>query len=90
MPAAVGSFGILAYACRKSNPDILVVQSTQDRTAKNVSGALNSARCRRIHVQRWMRTYFIAVVHVRQRDVAEVSPPAQQRGRAISSNGRLT
>lgn len=44
MPAAVGSFGILAYACRKSNPDILVVQSTQDRTAKNVSGALNGAR----------------------------------------------
>jgi hypothetical protein len=33
-------------ACRKSNPDILVVQSTQDRTAKNVSSPLNGARCR--------------------------------------------
>ena len=39
-------------ACRNSNPDILVVQSTQDRTAKNVSSALNGARCRRILVQR--------------------------------------
>jgi hypothetical protein len=39
-------------ACRKSNPDILVVQSTQDRTAKNVSSALNGARRRRILVQR--------------------------------------
>jgi putative transposase len=41
-----------ACACRKSNPDILVVQSAQDRTAKNVSSALNGARCRRILVQR--------------------------------------
>src|SRR5258707_1805284 len=31
-------------ACRKSNPDILVMQSTQDRTAKNVSSSLNGAR----------------------------------------------
>src|SRR5712671_5299983 len=28
-------------ACRKSNPDILVVQSTQDRTAENASSSLN-------------------------------------------------
>jgi hypothetical protein len=31
---------------------LLVVQSTQDRTAKNVSSSLNGARCRRILVQR--------------------------------------
>jgi hypothetical protein len=30
-------------ACRKSNPNILVMQSTQDRTAKNVPGSLNTA-----------------------------------------------
>jgi hypothetical protein len=46
-----GSVCRVGCACRKSNPDILVVQSTQDRTAKNVSSALNGARCRRILVQ---------------------------------------
>src|SRR5450631_2034023 len=40
---------IRSCACRKSNPDVLVVQSTQDRTAKNVSSTLNGARCRRIY-----------------------------------------
>ena len=50
---SIGSMQIWeGCACRKSNPDILVVQSTQDRTAKNVSSALNGARCRRILVQR--------------------------------------
>jgi len=39
-------------ACRKSNPDILVMQSTQDRTAKNVSSSLNGARYWCILVQR--------------------------------------
>jgi hypothetical protein len=41
-----------ACACRKSNPDILVMQSTQDRTAKNVSSSLNGARYWCILVQR--------------------------------------
>ena len=36
-----------ACACRKSNPNILVVQATQNRTAKDVSSALNGARYRR-------------------------------------------
>ena len=35
-------------ACRKSNPNILMMQSAQNRTAKNVSGPLNGARERRI------------------------------------------
>ncbi len=39
-------------ACRKSNPDILVVQSTQDRTAENASSSLNGSRRWRILVQR--------------------------------------
>jgi hypothetical protein len=32
-----------ACACRKSNSDIMVMQSTQDRTAKNVSGPFDGA-----------------------------------------------
>ena len=35
-------------ACRKSNPDILVMQPAQDRTAKNVTDGLNGARYGRI------------------------------------------
>ena len=31
-------------ACRKSPPDILVMQPAQDRAAKNMSGMLNGAR----------------------------------------------
>jgi hypothetical protein len=30
-------------ACRKSHSDIMVMQSTQDRTAKNVSGPFDGA-----------------------------------------------
>jgi len=30
-------------ACRKSNPNILVMQSAQDRTAKNMPGSVNTA-----------------------------------------------
>jgi hypothetical protein len=33
-------------ACRKSNPDILMMQPAQDRTAKNVTDDLNGARYR--------------------------------------------
>ena len=43
---------IPSCACRKSNPDILVMQPAQDRTAKNVSSALNGARRRCNLVQR--------------------------------------
>ena len=39
---------IVSCACRKSNPDILVMQPAQDRTAKNVTDGSNGARYRRI------------------------------------------
>jgi len=39
-------------ACRKSNPNILVVQPAQDRAAKNGPGQLDGARDRRILLQR--------------------------------------
>jgi hypothetical protein len=37
-----------ACACRKSNPNILVVQPTQDRATKNGPGQFDGARDRRI------------------------------------------
>ena len=37
-------------ACRKSNPDIFVVQSAEDRAAKNTPCPLHGARQRRILV----------------------------------------
>src|SRR3989475_12359398 len=39
-------------ACRKSNPNILVVQPAQDRAAKNGPGQFDGARDRRILLQR--------------------------------------
>ena len=51
-------FGALGFqklqshcACRKSNPAILVMQSAQDWATKNVPGAIDGARDRRIFVQ---------------------------------------
>ena len=38
-------------ACRKSNPDILVVQPAENWAAKNVPGPLDGARDRRILLQ---------------------------------------
>jgi hypothetical protein len=35
-------------ACRKSNPDILVMQPAQDRAAKNVTGGPNGTQYRRV------------------------------------------
>src|SRR6267378_7729705 len=42
----------IACACRKSNPNILVVQPAQDRAAKNGPGQFDGARDRRILLQR--------------------------------------
>jgi cytidylate kinase len=42
----------LGCACRKSNPNILVVQPAQDRAAKNGPGQFDGARDRRILLQR--------------------------------------
>jgi hypothetical protein len=43
--------GLPACACRKSNPDILVVQSTQDRTAKMCPAGLSRVLRGRRHEQ---------------------------------------
>jgi hypothetical protein len=39
---------VIACACRKSNPDILVMQPAQDRMAKNVTDGLNGTRYGRV------------------------------------------
>ena len=46
------SAGNSGCACRKSNPNILVVQPAQDRAAKNGPGQFDGARDRRILLQR--------------------------------------
>jgi hypothetical protein len=52
-PATIGCYGfdhgpIYSCACRKLNPAILVMQSAQDWATKNMPGAIDSARDRRI------------------------------------------
>src|SRR6266851_7140002 len=59
-------------ACRKSNPDILVVQPAENWAAKNVPGPLDGARDRRILLQGQMRTDLVVVFHVRQQYVMEM------------------
>ena len=44
--------GTIAFAYGKSNPDVLMVQSAQDRQAENAANSLNTARNRRILAQR--------------------------------------
>ena len=63
---------ISACACRKSNPDILVVQPAENWAAKNVPGPLDGARDRRILLQGQMRTDLVVVFHVRQQYVTEM------------------
>jgi hypothetical protein len=48
----VSDLGSDCCACRKSNPNILVVQPAQDRAAKNGPGQFDGARDRRILLQR--------------------------------------
>jgi len=50
--AAAQTAEATSCACRKSNPNILVVQPAQDRAAKNGPGQFDGARDRRILLQR--------------------------------------
>jgi len=52
LPANTGRKMKFTCACRKSNPNILVVQPAQDRAAKNGPGQFDGARDRRILLQR--------------------------------------
>jgi hypothetical protein len=44
-------FGLTTCGCRKLNPGILVMQPAQDWATKNVPGAIDGARDRRILLQ---------------------------------------
>src|SRR6267378_952024 len=59
-------------ACRKSNPDIFVMQSAEDWAAKNTPCPLNSARYRRILIQGQVRARLIIVIHIRQQHMAKM------------------
>jgi DNA topoisomerase III len=52
----------LQCAYRKSSPSILVMQSTQDRTAQNASRCLGGTRYRRVIVQRYLPQSLISDV----------------------------
>ncbi len=55
----------LGGACRKSNPDIFVIQSADDCTAKNTPCSLNGPRWGRILIQEQVRARLITVIHIR-------------------------
>ena len=61
--------------CRKSNPDILMMQPTQDRPAKNVTDGPDGARYRRVLIWGQMRAHLIVIFHVRQQHVTKMSFP---------------
>ena len=50
---------------RKSDPDVLVMQSAEMRLCEDPTDALNFARNRRVLVQRQMRAGLVVICHVR-------------------------
>src|ERR1700745_113695 len=60
-------------ACRKSNPDIVVVQPAENWAANNLPGLFDGTRERGILLQGEMRADAIVICHVRQQQVAEVA-----------------
>src|SRR5258708_37042242 len=62
-------------ACRKSNPNILVVQPAQDRAAKNGPGQFDGARERRILLQR--QQYVTEVSLAEHNNVVKALPSAR-------------
>jgi hypothetical protein len=64
---------VASCACRKSNPDILVVQPAENWATKNLPSPFDGARERRILLQGQMRARAIVIFHVRQQQVTEVA-----------------
>src|SRR5260221_6422532 len=72
--------------CRKSNPNVLVMQTTKVRLCEDPTDVLNFAWNRRVFVQRQMRAGLVVICHVGQQyapkvtlakhdDVIECLPP---------------
>jgi ABC-type transport system substrate-binding protein len=51
--------------CRKSDPDVLVMQSAEMGLCEDSTDALNFARNRRVLVQRQVRAGLVVICHVR-------------------------
>jgi len=64
--------GTIACPYRKSNPDVLMVQSAQDRQAENAANSLNTARNRRILAQRQVCARLVVISLIRFEEVAKV------------------
>jgi hypothetical protein len=53
MTSRLGQLALIEFApVSRRNPDVLMVQTAQDRQAENVANRLNTARNRRILAQR--------------------------------------
>jgi hypothetical protein len=53
-------------ACRKLDPYVLVMQSTQDRTGEYATNGLDGARNRRVLVQGQVCARLIVVIQIRR------------------------
>jgi hypothetical protein len=58
---------------RKSNPNVLVMQSAEMWLCEDPADTLNFARNRRVLVQRQMRAGFVVICHVRSQQVPKVT-----------------
>ena len=62
-------------ACRKLNPYVLVMQSTQDRTGEYATNGLDGARNRRVLVQGQVRAHvwLLIVIQIRPQQMTEIA-----------------
>jgi hypothetical protein len=70
---AIGWSGCLWLSYRKSNPNVLVMQSAEMWLREDPADTLNFARNRRVLVQRQMRAALVVVCHVRSQQVPKVT-----------------
>ena len=63
--------GVAACSCpyRKSDPDVLVVQSAAMRFCENPADTLHFAQNRHVLVERQMRAGLVVICHVRSQQV---------------------
>src|SRR5882762_6715211 len=68
----LASLSLPGCACRKSNPNIFVVQSAEDWAAKNAPCPLHGARSGRVLIQGQVRARLIIVASVRFQNAAQM------------------
>jgi hypothetical protein len=72
--AEVGGQALPTCACRKLDPHVLVMQSTQERPGEYATSALGGARNRRVLVQGEVRPRLIVVFEIRPQQIVEAFP----------------